>query len=175
MPPEIFDEPSRDIVELRPTPCNWHTKSYTVDEIKTTVLDCLKMGMPAGGAAKRARISLARLAQLRTADPEFDTDCEEAIAFYMQFLVGCVNQGAVKDWHAAAWGLERGFPQLFGRRDTVAIVNKLETYDDATLWELVQRATSTVTGGVADSVPDPPTTGGAEAAGSDGCETVARE
>lgn len=57
---------------------------------------------------------------------EFADTVKRAIAFGKRRNVGLIAQAAIKDWHAAAWMLERTDPERYGRRDKVNVDSKVE-------------------------------------------------
>jgi len=57
---------------------------------------------------------------------EFYDTIKKAIAFGKRRNVGLIAQAAIKDWHAAAWMLERTDPERYGRRDKVNVDSKVE-------------------------------------------------
>lgn len=50
-------------------------------------------------------------------DPEFARLCEEAEAIAVANKVALINKAAAEgSWQAAAWSLERRYPELYGRK-----------------------------------------------------------
>lgn len=52
---------------------------------------------------------------------EFATRVEQALGSAVAANVATVKKAAEKQWQAAAWWLERVYPEQFGRRDAVAL------------------------------------------------------
>lgn len=96
-------------------------------------LDAIRSGLTYGLAAKKARISyscfvnwrwLASEAASRGVTNEytqFMADVEEAEADWAIRAMGDITRGAQRSWLAAAWQLERRFPQDYGTKQSLEI------------------------------------------------------
>lgn len=98
-------------------------------EVHAKIVNALRVGAYKVNAAKAARVSYKAverwLEKGRKGDErfaQFAIDCEEAMAQFANRLQGTITKAAVAgDWKAAAWDLERRFPQLYGRKPEAAV------------------------------------------------------
>ena len=57
--------------------------------------------------------------------------CEKAISEFKQKHIDNITTASLSNWTASAWLLERKFPDEFGKRENVKIVDKLEEWIEA--------------------------------------------
>jgi hypothetical protein len=103
-----------------------------VTTVRESIIAAVKVGVPLRAAAQQAGIgertlrdwtAVGREAQgVKDATErqvelaEFAADIEKAQGSAIAFNVGIVRRAASKQWQAAAWWLERRYPDDFGRR-----------------------------------------------------------
>src|SRR5689334_21034106 len=68
-------------------------------------------------AARYVRCSLATIRREAERDPDFDHQLRQSEAFARLSPLRAMQQAAQTHWRAAAWLLERAFPEQFGRRN----------------------------------------------------------
>jgi hypothetical protein len=110
-----------------------HRPHGLTDDVKKDVLDALKAGVWQKDAAAHAGIGESTLAQwlregrafldegVENELSEFAAACALARAGHKVLLVGRITAATAKDWKAAAFLLERMFPNEFGKRDAKLI------------------------------------------------------
>lgn len=98
-----------------------------------TAYECVGVGkdgyydwIKRGIAAKEKALNGHKLTADEQLLSEFADTIKKAIAFGKRRNVGLIAQAAIKDWHAAAWMLERTDPERYGRRDKVNVDSKVE-------------------------------------------------
>jgi len=69
---------------------------------------------------------------------EFVEQVDRALAKVQVTALAVIRTAADKHWQAAAWLLERRWPNEWGRQDTVKIVSKLAAMPDDELRKMVQ-------------------------------------
>ena len=91
---------------------------------QSVLLNAIKEGMPLKQAAEIAGISYDTLnhwrnrGEVECSPPEYRQFCQllrRSQAVAMQVNLSYIHQAASRDWRAAAWMLERRFPDEFGR------------------------------------------------------------
>lgn len=91
---------------------------------QSALLRAIEQGMPLKQAAEIAGISYDTLnhwrnrGEVECAPPEYRQFCQllrRSQAVAMQVNLSFIHQAASRDWRAAAWVLERRFPDEFGR------------------------------------------------------------
>lgn len=87
---------------------------YTPETIKR-ILDLLRTGVRLRVAATAAGISESTLFNWKNQYPEFADQVEQAQAESCVFYLEIIRKAAETNWQAAAWFLERRFPDDFGR------------------------------------------------------------
>jgi len=112
------------------------------------LLDNLRSGMSIVAACALSSVSRSSYYSWIKQDPEWAEEAEAAIRFGEAVLVSRISQAGVDDWRAAAWLLERRFPNEWGPRQEVslattqdggaALVVKMIEQTDARLVELKQ-------------------------------------
>jgi hypothetical protein len=80
------------------------------------ILDALSRGCGRGHAAALAGVHPSALDRWMDADPELEQRVIEAEARLQDRMLGIVSKAAPSSWQAAAWTLERRFPELYARR-----------------------------------------------------------
>ena len=79
----------------------------------------MKHGLDIKDAAKLCNVSDYQLGMLRS-DPEFEQMIEYCSANCEQTHLSAIsNAGTAGQWQAAAWILERKFPDKYGKKDTI--------------------------------------------------------
>lgn len=87
---------------------------YTPETIKR-ILDLLRTGVRLRVAATAAGISESTLFNWKNQYPEFADQVEQAQAESCVFYLEIIRKAAETNWQAAAWFLERRFPDDFAR------------------------------------------------------------
>ena len=79
----------------------------------------MKRGLDIRDAAKLCRVSEYQLGMLRS-DPDFEQLIEYCSADCEQTHLNAISDaGTMGQWQAAAWILERKFPDKYGKKDTI--------------------------------------------------------
>lgn len=103
---------------------------------KTTLYDWLRRG-----AREKERLERNSRARMRKAEApyvEFSNAVEKALAEAEMRDVMLIGKAASEQWQAAAWRLERKFPQRWGRRVAIEDAKKRDSAKGA-ITELMQR------------------------------------
>lgn len=90
------------------------------------ILDGIAGGLPIDVAARAAGVAPSTVRSHRERHRDFATALDAAIATAKTSMLAHVREAAPKDWKAAAWILERRFPEEFARpeiRATIATAN----------------------------------------------------
>lgn len=87
------------------------------DKRAALILDALRAGNYLETAAAAAGVHRDTLNEWRHKFPDFSDAVEKARAEAEVGHVGVIRRAAVETWQAAAWWLERSFPERWGRRD----------------------------------------------------------
>lgn len=132
--------------------------SKLTQAVKTTVIDALESGLGPSQAAQLAGISSGTLSEWvrrgegrddRPASLEFAKfakDVTRAIAASESALISRIHAATEKDWRAAAWLLERRWPDRWANTHRIemrlqeeldAILDKLQASLDSELYERV--------------------------------------
>lgn len=90
--------------------------SKRTDKRRAAILKAVAIGASLHVAAKAAGIHYDTLNEWRKADPEFSDALEKARAQMEVTLLKRVTDSAKTTWQAAAWKLERFFPDRYSRR-----------------------------------------------------------
>jgi hypothetical protein len=100
-------------------------------EIRERVLEGLRLGMSLDSASKYAGLHYDTLNEWRKADPDFSDAVEKARAVMEATMLALIQKSAVGgSWQAAAWKLERIFPEKYGRKyQPLAMVTESESSD----------------------------------------------
>ena len=101
---------------------------YNAD-VHARIVNALRIGAYQVHAAKAARVSPDSLAKWlrkgRAGDEryaQFASDCDEAMAQFANRLQGTITKAAIAgDWKAAAWDLERRYPEQYARKAEPAV------------------------------------------------------
>jgi hypothetical protein len=88
---------------------------YTPEACKT-IIDAIKLGETYKGAAMAAGISERTFYEWREPHPRFSQAIIKATSDMRRANIAYIADKAPKHWQAAAWLLERRFPDEFGRR-----------------------------------------------------------
>ena len=95
------------------------------------VLRNVRFGLHPDRAAQAAGISASTMRAHKRRHPEFATAMKEAAAQAEQHFLGRILRHSETQWTAAAWMLERRFPERWRKREQadlqVAVKGKLET------------------------------------------------
>lgn len=87
---------------------------------RSAILEALAVGMPRRHACMSAGISDDTLARMLKSDADFAEQVKAAEASAVERALGQIVAAASDDWKAAAWILERRWPQEFGRKAILA-------------------------------------------------------
>lgn len=91
---------------------------YTPARIRT-VIQYIRAGNYVETAALAAGIGVSTLHEWRAKHPDFAEAIQSARAIAEQRNVLLIQNAASESWQAAAWWLERSFPQKYGRHDRI--------------------------------------------------------
>jgi len=94
------------------------------------ILAAVRQGVTLTTAAKLAGMHVGTLGEWRRSDPAVDAEVKKAVAESELALVQTVQTAAQKQWQAAAWLLERRWPERWARRDLVIDVSKMRNKFD---------------------------------------------
>jgi hypothetical protein len=94
------------------------------------ILAAVRQGVTLTTAAKLAGMHVGTLGEWRRSDPAVDAEVKKAVAESEVALVQTVQTAAQKQWQAAAWLLERRWPERWARRDIVIDVSKMKNKFD---------------------------------------------
>ncbi len=94
-------------------------------EVCKAILDAVRAGNPLGNAVKLVGINRSTFLRWRDSDPELQAQYEQAEAESVNSNIGIIKLAAKKQWQAAAWLLERQFPQDWALRQVVALEDNL--------------------------------------------------
>lgn len=97
-------------------------------EIRKRLLDCVRKGMAYSLACDASGIGETTFYEWQKEDPEFARDLKAAEGAGCEELLERIRLASHENWTAAAWILERRYPQLYGRR-----VHELQGKDGADL------------------------------------------
>ena len=95
-------------------------------ERKALVLKGLRLGLSYETAASYAEVTKPTVKAWRDADPEFNAQCATARAQLEATMLARIEIASQepKTWQAAAWKLERMFPDQYGRSTRMEITGK---------------------------------------------------
>ena len=95
-------------------------------ERQEIVLKGLRLGMPITEAASYAGITRVTVRAWRAEDPVFDDACRSARAQLEAAMLARIEiaSAETKNWAAAAWKLERLFPDRYGRAQRLEVTGK---------------------------------------------------
>jgi hypothetical protein len=113
---------------------------------RTQVLAVISVGCSQTCAAEFVGCARSTIRDTANRDPEFAKDLAKAKCNSELSLVKSIRKAANKEqyWRAAAWALERGFPEKYGRREpdvlTIEQVNTLMSqFTDYLIAEVPER------------------------------------
>jgi hypothetical protein len=94
--------------------------SKSIDVIKSKLALYLARGLDLEDAIKLTGCSKSTVSRLR-ADSQFEQFIQQAIATNESEYLGVIENNAVleQQWQAAAWFLERRYPDKYGKRDII--------------------------------------------------------
>lgn len=92
-------------------------RSVVTAEIEDAILRTVRLGLHADRAAQAHAVSPSTLRAHRRRNPDFATRLKEAEAAAEQTFLSRILQHTERQWTAAAWMLERRWPQRWRRRD----------------------------------------------------------
>jgi hypothetical protein len=94
------------------------TSTKRTPERRALILEALAQGATHQDCADLVGIEASTLRTWTRDDPEFYRECNAARAKMKVMMLAIIQKAAVewKQWQAAAWKLERIFPEEFGRR-----------------------------------------------------------
>ena len=89
--------------------------AYKLDDIRRRkILAALEQGASYQIAADKAGIARSTLHRWRNDFEDFEADCKKAEARGATKLLENIQTAADKDWRAAAWLLEKRYPDIYG-------------------------------------------------------------
>ncbi len=91
-------------------------KPTTTPEALAAYLSALGAGLAEAEALTLAGLSRGAVQRARRSDPEFDHSKKRAVAEGKHALLQRIQAASATVWQAAAWLLERKWPQEFARR-----------------------------------------------------------
>lgn len=97
---------------------------YTTDVVQK-IEQALRIGATLKLAAEYAGISEDTLIGWKKRYPDFSAKCAGACAAGAMKWLAVIDQAAPEDWRAAAWKLERRYPEEYGQRVRVDIEQRL--------------------------------------------------
>jgi transposase len=97
-------------------------RSSMTPENCAAVIRAVKMGLHPDRAAEAAGVSRSTMRAHRRRNEGFATQIKEAEAFAEQDALGKIIKHSDSQWTAAAWLLERRFPERWARRDPDRVV-----------------------------------------------------
>ena len=92
-------------------------RSVMTEPVIATILRAVEVGLPVERAAHAAGVDAATVRSHRKRHSEFATALEKAEATSALRLVTRIQTASEKQWQAAAWILERRWPNEWARRD----------------------------------------------------------
>jgi len=131
---------------------NKHTGRPTkrTPERAEKILAALRQGMTIATAVRAAGLGLSAFKTWRASDEAFAAAIKKAIAEGEAALVGVVQRATPKHWQAAAWLLERRWPERWARREPPPVepreeavkydLSRLTKEELETIVELLKRA-----------------------------------
>lgn len=95
---------------------------YTEDRV-VEIINTIRMGCYEVTAARAHGVSETTFHEWKNKYPDFKERVEQARAFAETRYVSVVRRAAESDhdWHAAAWWLERSYPDRWGRRQRLEL------------------------------------------------------
>lgn len=110
---------------------------YTLENVNA-ILDAIRVGTPLTHACRYGKVSFETFNEWRKQYSEFSEQVKEAESEAVKGWLDHIETAAKSgSWQAAAWKLERRYPQDFGRRDRLPIdVSALDKQFEAEMDEL---------------------------------------
>ena len=99
-------------------------RSEMTDERIEAILRTVRLGLHPDRAAMAHGVSPATLRQHKRRNPEFVTALKEAEASAEQGFLGRILKHTDKQWTAAAWMLERRWPERWAKREAPITSNE---------------------------------------------------
>lgn len=99
-------------------------RSEMTEEAIEAILKTVRLGLHPDRAAQAHGVSPGTLRSHRKRHPEFATAIKEAEAAAEQGFLGRILRHTEKQWTAAAWMLERRWPERWTKREVVIDTNK---------------------------------------------------
>jgi len=94
-------------------------RSEMTDEKIEAILRTVRLGLHPDRAAAAHGVSPATLRQHKRRNPEFVTAIKEAEAVAESGFLGRILKHTEKQWTAAAWMLERRWPERWAKREVI--------------------------------------------------------
>lgn len=101
-------------------------KSKYTEEVKQTILKALREGYTKKDAATLAGISPKHLFEYTKLHQDFSDQVEASVLSFKHKMLKNIDRAAPKDWKAAAWRVERAFPNEFSERQMLLVHQKTE-------------------------------------------------
>lgn len=115
---------------------------YTEQRVER-ILQAIRDGNYMETAARLAGIAPSTLYEWRNEFPDFSEAVETARAEAEERNIATIQAAAPQQWQAAAWWLERSFPDRYGRREQHNVTGELEV-KNPDVAAAIDRFTSTV-------------------------------
>ncbi len=91
-------------------------KTKLTEEVVRKLEEAIAMGTPFRLAAKYAGIAESTLHDWRAKKPEFSEQLGQVEGRAVVTLLALIQKAAQEDWRAAAWKLEKRYPEEFGKQ-----------------------------------------------------------
>ena len=101
-------------------------RSKMTPEVEEAVLRGVRLGLHADRAAMAAGVKPSTMRMHKRANPEFLTAIKEAEAVAERGFLSRIIQHSQRHWTAAAWMLERRFPDRWSKREHVEVSTRGE-------------------------------------------------
>ena len=101
-------------------------RSVMTDETIDAILQTVEFGLPPDRAARAHGVKASTLRSLRQRDPEFGTALKKAEAVAEAGFFERILNHADKTWTAAAWILERRWPERWSKQEAPQHTDKAE-------------------------------------------------
>lgn len=106
-------------------------RSKKTPQVMAGICEAIRRGMPFERAAQLNGISRSTLLKWRNEDAEFSRLVDEACAVSEVLLLEAIQEKTSEDWRAAAWILQKRFPERYAdRRELEVNVGKSDGRDE---------------------------------------------